>query len=115
MAVVVALIVIMSIVVSIIAIVVASVFTADVMAVDPMMARCHVARDPNHFVVASPIARAMAVVWPVANLDLDAIRSNSGWNKNTRGNKGDEQKFVFYHDTTDVCPHRSGQYLRGCA
>lgn len=43
----------------------------------------------------------MAVEWPVANLDLNAIRSNSSRKKNTRRNNGDEQKFVFNHYITD--------------
>ena len=47
-----------------------AVFPADVLAVNPMMPEArHVARDPNHFIVAVPIARAMAIEWPVANLD----------------------------------------------
>ena len=82
--------------------VVVVVFPADVMAVDPVMPDArHVARDPNHFIAAAPIARAMVVIWPVANLDFDASRSNSGGKKNIRRNNGDEQKFVFNHHTTD--------------
>jgi hypothetical protein len=86
----------------IIAVVVVAAFPADVMAVNPMMPEArHVARDPNHCIVSVPIARAMVVEWPVANLDFDASRSNSGGNKNTRRNNGDEQKLVFNHCTTD--------------
>ena len=78
--------------------VVLAMFPTDVMAVNPMMPPLrHVARDPDHFIVAIPIARAMVVEWPVANLDLNAIRSNSGGEKNTRRNNGDEQKFVSNH------------------
>ena len=45
-------------------------FSADVLTVNPMMPEArHVAWDPNHFIVAVPIARAMVVEWPVANLD----------------------------------------------
>jgi hypothetical protein len=52
---------------------------ADVVAVDPMMpGGRHVAGDPNHFGVACPVARAMAVEWPVTDFDLDALRANRG-------------------------------------
>jgi hypothetical protein len=61
--------IILSIVVTSIPVVLA-VFTADVLAVNPMMPEArHVARDPDHFIVAVPIARAMVVERPVANLD----------------------------------------------
>jgi hypothetical protein len=73
--------------------VVPALFPADVLAMDPMMPLA-VAWDPDHCIVAVPIACAMVVEWPVANLDLNAIRSNSGGKKNTRRNNGDEQKFV---------------------
>ena len=50
--------------------VVLTVFPTDVLAVNPMMPEArHMARDPNHFIVAVPIARAMRVEWSVANLD----------------------------------------------
>jgi hypothetical protein len=81
-----------------------AVFRADVMAVNPMMSVRHVARDPKHFIVAGPIARAMVVVWPVANLDLNPLGSNSGRKKETRRNNGDEQKFVFDHYPADHAP-----------
>lgn len=91
-----------------------AVFPADVMAVDPMMPEArHMSRDPNHFIVVGPIPRAMAVEWPVANLDFDAIRSNSGRNKNTRANNGNEQKFVVNHVPLIHATHRAGQYLLG--
>ncbi len=48
--------------------VVPALFSADVLAVNPMIPLA-VARDPDHFIVASPIAGAMGVEWPVANLD----------------------------------------------
>ena len=76
--------------------VVPALFPADVLAMNPMMPLA-VARCPDHFIVAVPIACAMVVEWPVANLDLNAIRSNSGGKKNTRRNNGDEQKFVSNH------------------
>ena len=50
--------------------VVLPVLSADIPAVHPMMAEArHVARDPNHLIAAVPIAWAVAVEWPVANLD----------------------------------------------
>ena len=80
--------------------VVPAVFPTDVLAVNPMMPLV-VARDPHHFVVAVPIARAVVVERPVANLDRDAVRSHNGWSKNARRNNGCEQKFVFNHPPTD--------------
>ena len=50
--------------------VVLAAFPAHVLTVDPMMSVMrHVAWNPNHLIVASPIARAMAVERPVADLD----------------------------------------------
>jgi hypothetical protein len=50
-----------------------AVFAADVMAVDPMMAVVRpMAGNPDHFPFATPVARAMAVVWPVAELDANS-------------------------------------------
>jgi len=76
--------------------VVPALFPADVLAMNPMMPLA-VAPDPDHFIVAVPIARAMVVGWPVANPNLNPIRSNSGGKKNTRRNNDDEQKFVSNH------------------
>jgi hypothetical protein len=45
-------------------------FSAHVLAVNPMVTKArHMARDPDHFIVAVPIARAMVIKRPVANLD----------------------------------------------
>jgi hypothetical protein len=77
--------------------VVAAVLSADVMAVNPTTSG-PVARDPNHFIVARPIAWAMPVVGPVAYLDADALGLNSTKRKKNAGpKKSDEQKFVFNH------------------
>jgi hypothetical protein len=47
-----------------------AVFPADVLTVNPMMSGArHVARDPYHFIIAVPIAGAMVVKWPIANLN----------------------------------------------
>jgi hypothetical protein len=78
-------------------IIMTAVLPADVMAVNPMVPVSHMAWSPSHFIVARPIARAMVVEWPVVNLDFDALRSNSGWKKETHRNNSDEQKFVFNH------------------
>ena len=48
--------------------VVPAMFPADVLAVNPMMPIV-VARHPDHFIVARPIARAMVVERPGADLD----------------------------------------------
>ena len=84
-----------------------AVLPAGVLAVNPMVPALHVPRGPNHFIVVVPIAVAMVVKLFVANLDLDAIRSNSGRNKKARRNNGSEQKFVFNHCATDSGAHRS--------
>ena len=55
-----------------------AVFPADILAVNPVPVARHVTRDPDHFIVVVPIARAVVVEWPVADLDCDALRSNSG-------------------------------------
>jgi hypothetical protein len=54
-------------------------FAPDVMAVSP----CPVvvgpmACDPDHFVVPTIVARAVAVIRPVANLNAKALRSRGG-------------------------------------
>ena len=80
-------------------VVVASILAADVMAVNPMAAVVGpMARDPNHFPVACPITGAMAVIWPVAYLNAEALSADSGCrNKNAGRDQGDDQKFVFSH------------------
>ena len=77
-------------IVIVVVIIVVAVLAADVMTMDPMVAVSHMAWSPCHFIVARPIARAMIVEWPVANLDFEALRSNSGRKKDTRHNNGDE-------------------------
>lgn len=64
-------------------------FPAEVMAVNPMTP-FPVAGDPNHFKVACPIAGAVPVVRPIAYLNAEALRANSGGrNKNAGRNQGD--------------------------
>jgi hypothetical protein len=93
------IVVVIIVIIVVIIMVVVAVLAADVMTMDPVMAVSHMTWNPGHFIVARPIARAMAVVWPVANLDFDPLRSNSGGKKETHRNNGDEQKFVFNHNT----------------
>lgn len=82
--------------------IVAAMFSADIMAVNPMVPKAgHVAGYPDHFVFTTPIARAMIIKWAVANFDLDAIGSNSCRDQNARRQNGQEQKFVFRHAVTD--------------
>ena len=54
-------------------------FAAAVMTVDPMMAMLRpMAGHPNHFVLALPVTRTVAVVRPVTDFDADPCRFNSG-------------------------------------
>ena len=48
--------------------VVPAMLAADVLAVNPMMVLV-VARDPDHLIVAVPVARSMVVKRPIANLN----------------------------------------------
>jgi hypothetical protein len=68
----------------------AAVRAPDVVAVNPTTADAGaVARDPNHFVVARPIARAMAVVRPVTNRNADTLGFNdSRRDEDARRNNG---------------------------
>jgi hypothetical protein len=84
----VAVVVVMIVIVIIALIIVTTVLPADVMAVDPMVPLSHVAWNPGHFIVALPIARAMAVEWLVANFDANSLRLNGGPESKTRsGNR----------------------------
>ena len=54
-------------------------FPADVMAVDPYaVVAGPMAGHPNHFIFATPIAWAVAVVRSVAYLNAEALRSRGG-------------------------------------
>jgi hypothetical protein len=54
-------------------------FSANVVAVDPLMVVVGpMAADPNHFIVAAIIARAVAVIRPVTDLNAEALRSRGG-------------------------------------
>ena len=51
----------------------------DVVAMNPVMVVVGpMACDPDHFVVATVVARAVAVIRPVANLNAKALRSRGG-------------------------------------
>ena len=52
---------------------------ADVMAVNPCpVVVSPMAGDPNHFIVATVVARAVAVIRPVTDLNAKALRSRGG-------------------------------------
>ncbi len=75
-------------------------FSADILAMDPVPV-LPMAGNPDHLIVALPIVRAMVVIGPVADLDLNITRSSSGRKKNARHQNGCEQKFAFNHPPTD--------------
>ena len=59
--------------------VVPAMFSPDVMAMNPVMAVFGpMPLHPNHFIIARPIACAVTVIRPVANLDAKALRSRGG-------------------------------------
>jgi hypothetical protein len=83
--------IVVSIIMTAIPITMTAVLPADIMAVNPTMPKARpMAWHPHHFIVAVPVTRAMGVVRPVASFDYNAIRSNSGGNKNTRRNYSDK-------------------------
>lgn len=54
-------------------------FSADVMAVNPCpVVVCPMAGYPNHLIITRPIARAVAVIWPVTDLNAKALSSRGG-------------------------------------
>jgi len=81
--------------------IVAAMFSADIVAVNPVVPEAgHMAGNPNHFVLTSPIARPMVIEGPVTDFDVDAVSANRGWSQNAHGHNGYEQKFVFGHGAT---------------
>lgn len=67
-------------------------FAPAIMAVDPMMTVVRpMAGHPDHLVVAFPITRAMAVEWPVANFDVEALCLNRGPKSKARSGNRCEQ------------------------
>jgi hypothetical protein len=83
---------IMTVVVPIIIVVMTSILAAGVMAVNPLPAVVGpMARDPNHFPVACPITGAMAVIWPVAYLNAEALRRKGSRENDARGRERGEQ------------------------
>ena len=67
-------------------------FTTAVMAVDPMMtALGPMARYPNHFVIAFPVTRAMAVKWPVTEFDPKSLRLGGAPESDARNGYRHEQ------------------------
>ena len=54
-------------------------FSADVVAVNPLMVVVGpMPLHPNHFIIARPIACAVAVIRPVTDLNAKALRSRGG-------------------------------------
>lgn len=89
--------IIMSVVMAI-PVVVVAMFAADVMAVNPLLAVIGpMARNPNHFPIARPIASAMAVIGPVAYFDAEALRRDGSRENDARGRDRGEQKFFRNH------------------
>jgi hypothetical protein len=79
--------IIVAIVVAAIPAMVPTVFPTNIVAMDPPMSRARpMTWHPHHFILAIPITRAMDVIRPVAGFNFDAIRPNSGRNKNARRN-----------------------------
>jgi hypothetical protein len=76
----------------------AAVLATAVMAVDPMMAVIRpMAGDPHHFIVASPIAGAMTVIWPVTKFDSDSLRLNGAPESEAGSGNGCEQQCFLIH------------------
>jgi hypothetical protein len=64
-----------------------AVLATDVMTVDPLLAVMRpMTWNPSHFPIARPIARAMAVIRPVAYFDAEALRRD-GSRKNDAGGR----------------------------
>jgi len=67
-------------------------FAAPIMAVDPMMAMLRpMAGHPDHFPVTLIVTRAMAVVWLVADFDVDSLRLDGGPESEARRDRREEQ------------------------
>jgi hypothetical protein len=63
-----------------------------VMTVDPMMTMVRpMAGHPNHFVIAFPVTRTMAVVWPITEFDAKPCRLNGGPESEARNANRHEQ------------------------
>jgi hypothetical protein len=78
------------------------VFSPDILAVDPVIPEVrHVTRHPNHFGVAVPITRPMAIKRSVADLNSDGFGPDGGRDNNAHGNDGHKEKFVFDHRVID--------------
>jgi hypothetical protein len=73
-------------------------FTAAIMAVDPMMAVLRpMARNPDHFVFTSPVARTVTVVWPITNFDSESLRLNGAPESEAGSGNGCKQQSFIYH------------------
>ena len=62
-----------------IVVMVPTMFAANVMSVDPMMVVLRpMAWNPDHFIFTLPVTRAMTVVGPVAEFDVNSRRCRTG-------------------------------------
>jgi len=78
--------------------VVAAMFAAHVMAMDPvMMMRGPVARNPDHLIVASPIAGSVRIIRTVAYFDVELRLRDSGKNE-TQSQHGYKGQLVLFHN-----------------
>jgi len=71
--------IVLAIIMSLIMVMISAMFSADVLAVNPLMVVVGpMAGDPNHFIFATVVAWAVAVIRPVAYLNAKALRSRGG-------------------------------------
>jgi hypothetical protein len=76
---VVVVVVVLAIIRSLIMVMIPAMFSADVVAVNPLMVVVGpMAGDPNHFIFPTVVVWAMAVIRPVAYLNAKALRSRGG-------------------------------------
>ena len=78
---------------------VAAMFPALVMTVDPVVAVVRpMARDPDHFIFALPVTRAMTVIRPVTEFDAKSrVCRKRGPESEARRNKRNEQYCFVNH------------------
>src|SRR5213592_3985997 len=66
--------------------IVPAMFATDVMTVDPTMTVLGpVAWDPDHFIVAFPVAGAMSVIWPIPDFNPESLRRKGSGENNAAG------------------------------
>ena len=82
-----------------IVVMVMAVFASAIIAVDPMMMVFRpMAWNPDHFPFTFPVARTMAVIWPVAELDTKSrLCSEGGPESEARHDQRNEQSCFLNH------------------